>query len=54
MPGLEGKTDTILMKEFFGYPPGGNASDFVKEMKALPEEDKKQLANGLRDGSLTY
>lgn len=36
--------------EFFGM----SASEFMKEWKLMDEQDKTQLKNGIRDGSLTY
>lgn len=33
---------------------GQTLTDFSKEWKALPEEDKNQLREGLGNGSLTY
>ena len=44
------KSDLILIKEFFGM----SATETMQETKALTPEDKKQLGDGIRNGSLTY
>lgn len=50
----EGQTTTKLIKEFFGIKEGEVLKDFVVEFKKLTPEDKEQLAEGIRNGSLTY
>lgn len=32
---------TKATKEYFGYKPGQNLTDFMKEVKALTPEDRK-------------
>jgi hypothetical protein len=44
------KSDAILVKEFFGMTAG----EAIKELKQLAPGDKQQLAEGIRNGSLTY
>ena len=43
-------TDTVLIAKFFGLK-GRDALTAVKELTA---EDKKQLGDGIRNGTLTY
>ena len=43
-------SDVITVKEFFGM----TAQEAVKELKTLPAEDRQKLAEGIRNGSLTY
>lgn len=50
----EKQSDAKLISNFFGKLPGQNLSDFMEEYKALSSEDKSQLAEGIRNGSLTY
>ncbi len=46
------KSDTTLIKEYFELTPKQMIAD-IKGGK-LTMEDRAQLANGIRDGSLTY
>lgn len=46
------KTNAVVVKEFFC--PDLKASEFITEFKALTEEDRQQLGDGIRNGSLTY
>lgn len=39
---------TAACKEFFGMKPGQSLQDFGKELKGLTYEDKKEIAEGLR------
>jgi hypothetical protein len=43
-----------IAKKFFGQLPGQSLSDFAKELKALPDEDVRQIRQGIDNGSLTY
>jgi hypothetical protein len=36
-------------REFFGFKPGQTLTEFGAEIKALSYEDKKEIAQGLRD-----
>lgn len=47
-------SDSKAIAGFFGRRPGDTLADFMEEYKALTLEDKKQLGDGIRDGSLTY
>lgn len=47
-------TDLALISRYFGKKEGQNLKDLTDEMKKLTAEDKKQLAGGIRDESLTY
>jgi len=44
------KTDAVLIKEYFGM----SASETIAALKQLTADDKKQLGDGIRNGSLTY
>lgn len=48
------KSDAVVLKEFFGKREGQTLTEFVVEMRQLTDEDKQQLADGIRNGSLTY
>jgi hypothetical protein len=50
IPVEQQKSDAILIKEFFEL----SASEAIKEIKSITPEAKKQLAEGIRNGSLTY
>lgn len=39
------------MKEFFGYT---KLADFSKDWKELTDDDKKQIRQGLADGTYNY
>lgn len=45
---------TKVIKEFFGYKEGQGLREFAEEFKALSEQDKAQLAEGITNGTLTY
>lgn len=49
---LSNATDMVAIKHYFfeGVP----AKDFSPEYRALTDTDKKELADGIRDGSLDY
>ena len=48
------RTDIMEIVHYFGKLPDQRLPEVMAEMKALTETDKKQLAGGIRDGSLTY
>lgn len=48
------KSDTVLMKNFFGYRDGEGLSDFSNELKTLSPEEKAELGEGIRNGTFTY
>jgi hypothetical protein len=48
------RTFTKTLKDYFGIRPGDALADFAKEIQALSDEDKVQLADGIEDGTLTY
>lgn len=37
--------NAVVLREFFGLQPGKALADFAKELKALSDEDKTELAN---------
>jgi hypothetical protein len=43
-----------VLAKYFGRLPGQSLKDFSVEVKALTEIDKKQLVDGIVNGSLTY
>jgi hypothetical protein len=45
---------TKLIKEYFGFKEGQKLADFAEEFKALTPDDKKQLSEGIANGTLTY
>lgn len=47
-------TNVQAINKFFGKKEGESMADFMAEMKALTDQDKQQLGDGIRDGSLTY
>jgi hypothetical protein len=40
---MDSKTPMAIMKEFFGYKQGQSMQDFVKEIKELSPEEKREL-----------
>jgi hypothetical protein len=50
----EKKFSVKVLKEFFGLREGDKLADFAQELKALSDEEKQQLHDGIEDGSLTY
>lgn len=48
------KSDLQVLAGFFGKLPGQSLKDMAAEFKLLTEQDKAELAGGIRDGSLTY
>lgn len=46
------KTDAILIKNFFLEKM--SSREALDEIKQLNDEDKKQLGDGIRNGSLAY
>ena len=51
---MQEKSDTILIAQFFYDGTGTSSQEKVREMKQLTPEDKAQLGEGLRNGTLTY
>jgi hypothetical protein len=43
-------SDVMTVKNFFEM----SSQEAVQELKKLPTEDRKQIADGIRDGSFTY
>jgi hypothetical protein len=41
-------TFVAAARDYFGYRPGQSLSDFNAELKALTEQDKAELIEGLR------
>ena len=44
-------TDAIVLKKFFGYDRGdfiGNLSSFTDELKDMPKEERRELADLIR------
>lgn len=37
---MEKKSLVVALKDFFGYREGQNAGDFMREVKALTDEDR--------------
>lgn len=48
------KSDMLTIKEFFGTREGETLQDFAKEIRALSDQDKAQLAEGIRNETFTY
>ena len=46
-------TNMILIKRFF-FNEGKPVSEFSFQYKQLTDEDKEQLGEGIRNGTLTY
>jgi hypothetical protein len=44
------KGDTIVVKEYFGL----NTQQAIEIKKSMDKDEIKQLADGIRDGSLIY
>lgn len=44
------KSNALVIKEFFGL----SATEAIAALKTLTDEDKQQLGDGIRNGSLTY
>jgi hypothetical protein len=40
--------------KFFGKKDGASIKDLQVEIQALTDEDKRQLAEGIANGSMTY
>lgn len=47
-------TNATVIAKFFGKLPGQNLADVMAEMRELTDEDKAQLAGGIKDESLNY
>lgn len=43
-----------VLKDFFGYRPNTGLKEFGEELKALSDEEKIALTEGIQNGSLTY
>jgi hypothetical protein len=48
------RSATVLLREYFGYREGDGLAQFAAELKALSEDEKEQLAEGIHNGTLTY
>lgn len=44
------KTDLKTIRDYFGI----HSSDFLKEWKALTEQDREDIRSGFDNGSMTY
>lgn len=44
---MEEKSFVLACKEFFGLKPGQTAGQFLQETKALSNEDRKEIAEGI-------
>lgn len=42
--------DVKVIRDYFGM----TSAEMIKEWKALPDEAKEQIRNGILNGSLTY
>jgi hypothetical protein len=42
------------LRNFFGQKEGQKLAEFADELKALSDDEKQQLADGIRNESLTY
>ncbi len=38
----------VAAKDFFGLLPGQSVGDFARELKSLTDEDRSEMAEGLR------
>lgn len=47
-------TESGKAMKFFGKKEGQSLSDFAKEWKELTDVDKRQIIDGVNDGSFTY
>jgi hypothetical protein len=52
MPEKKEASDMVVIRNYFF--PGAPAGVVLAEVKKLTDQDKKQLADGIRNGSLTY
>lgn len=48
------KGTASVLKAYFGYSEGQDLAAFAVEMKALTDEDKAQLVEGIENGTFTY
>lgn len=48
------KGDIKTIKDFFGFRPGDGLKDFADEVKALSEDEKRQLVDGINDETFNY
>jgi hypothetical protein len=48
------QSDVVILKNYFGYREGDGLAQFSAELKSLSPEDKDKLADGIRNGNLTY
>ncbi len=44
----------MIFKTFFGVKKGQTLQEFAKELKALTDQDRQEMAQGIEDGTLTY
>lgn len=47
-------TNISVLRNYFGKKEGATLTDFANELKKLSAEEKQQLADGIRNESLTY
>ena len=48
------QTNIKVLRDFFGKKEGGTLAGFAAELKELTDQEKQQLADGIRNESLTY
>lgn len=48
------QTNAKDIKQFFGFKENQTMTQFLQEFKQLTDDDKNQLGNGIRNGTLTY
>lgn len=51
---MEEKSDAAVIAQFFGRLPGQGLRDVLAEIKQLGDVEKKEVADGIRNGSFTY
>lgn len=47
-------TNVKALRSYFGQKEGQTLTQFAAELKELSDTEKQQLADGIRDESLTY
>lgn len=47
-------TNVKVLRDYFGKKEGGTLAGFAAELKELTDQEKQQLADGIRNESLTY
>lgn len=48
------QSNPVAINKYFGKLPGQTTTEFLSEYKKLTESDRQELADGIRNGSLTY